>query len=171
MPNNIIMADPKGENLIYDSYAGMFYPKNLDITVDSIPGAADRYARAQLLETAIVRGAAAGAVARTSSMFRDCPRLKQLEFPNGAVKQSYIAPGCSRLEKCILGSIGHPVGSLYVNAFNSQTGSLAENNPTLTVYVSDSATLPLENQPWGFTAATVIYRSSTTGEIREVTSE
>lgn len=166
-----------GETLYINEYTGQYYPKNLDFT-DSSPSTTvnERFTRrwllCQELETAKVtltqRLGAIGSNGGGSEAFSRCPKLKTLEIVNGVGSSTYLASYCPMLQTVILGSIGHPVSGAYSNAFLNSGGSAS--NKTLTIYVSDDTTIPLSGAPYGLTGATVIYRSATTGEIKEVPS-
>lgn len=97
-----------------------------------------------------------------SNIFGNCTSLTHLYLPNTTVINSWIASGCTALQEVQIGSIGYPVTSIRAsNPFERCT----QAGLTITVYVADDATLPLANQPWGATKATVVYRSATTGEV------
>lgn len=173
MPD-IIMADNNG-GLIYDEYCGMYYKPKMNIEVTTALKA--RYQYAQLLEEVTVRGfknigSMSNTVGSSSNTFSNCPKLKKLNCPDGLnTGNSYIAAACQLLEEVILGSVGHPTSTtLYSSAFSGSGGSVV-GEKTITLYVSDTATLPATGAPWGLTGATVVYRSATTGEILEVPTE
>lgn len=162
-----------GNEPIYDKYTGIWYPKKLNIIIDNSISQKLRYkyAYAQHLEEAIVSGYIGFGVSNGGeNAFSNCPNLRKLYLPTQGSTSSNIAAGCPKLEKVILGSIGHPISSLYSRTFGESGGSVT-GEKTITVYVNDSTTIPLASAPWGLTGATVIYRSATTGEIREVPSE
>lgn len=165
------LAGSGGEKMYYEPQTGCYYPKNLDITVTPPSTAGfmtSRYAYCSELETAIVRGTSSigNSSGAGASVFARCPKLKSIILTDGCGSNTYIAEGSPILENIQLGSIGHPVTAIYRNAFN-QSGTSAPSK-TITVYVADDATLPLANSPWGYTNATVIYRSATSGEVIEV---
>lgn len=119
------------------------------------------------------------------SAFRKCTGLVSITIPVGVSilynytfrycsnLQTFIAPGIeiivganaalgnnSKLETVILGSIGHPVTSIYYTAFfnDNQLGL------TITIYVTPG-TQPLVSSPWGATNATIVYRSAVDGSV------
>lgn len=168
MPTNIMMADPKGEKLYYEPKTGAFYPKKLDITItyQQRYSLTRRYAFCSELEEATLRGSFNLTSGWGENCFSNCPKLRRLYLPTFTATNSYIAAYSPMLELVELGSIGHPVSGMYYNSFSGSGGSVT-GEKTVTVYVADTTTIPLANAPWGLTGATVIYRSSTTGEIRE----
>ena len=73
-----------------------------------------------------------------------------------------------KLKRCQLGSIGYPVTTF--NNANATFNRMTQSDLTITIYVdassiADISTNITANQPWGATNATIIYRSSTTGEV------
>ncbi len=165
------LMGPNGEEILYEPKTGCYYTNPLDITISGYVGnsgeLASRYARCSYLTEATIRGTS---VIGRSGDGNDClsynPLLEKVNLPRGCGTNSYIAQSCPKLSEVTLGSVGHAVTGLYYNAFRN-SGTSAESK-TITVYVSDSATLPLTSAPWGLTGATVIYRSATTGEVIEV---
>lgn len=71
---------------------------------------------------------------------------------------------CTKLKEVQLGGIGHPVSAIHTNTFAGCT----QSGLTITIYVADSTTIPLASSPWGAKNATIVYRSTTTGEVRTV---
>lgn len=164
-----LMMSPNGEKLYYEPRTGAFYPKKLDITITNQKRLclAHRYAYCSELEEATLRGYVDLSANWGNNCFDDCPILRKLYVPGFADSNSYIAANCPMLEVVELGSLGHPVSSLYMGAFTG-SGKSVTGEKSITVYVADTTAIPLANAPWGLTGAIVIYRSSTTGEIREV---
>lgn len=165
------LMGPNGEEILYEPKTGCYYTNPLDITISGYvynSGClAKRYARCSYLTEATIRGTnVIGRSGDGNQCFNDNPLLEKVNLPGGCSSDSYIAESCPKLSEVTLGSVGHAVTAIYRNAFN-KSGASAESK-TITVYVNDSATLPLNNAPWGLTGATVIYRSATTGEVIEV---
>lgn len=107
--------------------------------------------------------------------FLGCTALKSISFPclSGFSSRGYnedqIA-GCMNLEEFIIGSVGHPVTEMGTTSGSYQIFRNNTASFTITVYVdaeslSDVPSSLISGQPWGATNATVIYRSSNTGEI------
>lgn len=165
------LMGPNGEKILYEPKTGCYYTNPLDITISGYVNnsgeLASRYARCSYLTEATIRGTN---VIGQSNQGQGClsfnPLLEKVNLPGGCGTNSYIAESCPNLSEVTLGSVGHAVTGIYSNAFRN-SGASAESK-TITVYVNDSATLPLTNAPWGLTGATVIYRSATTGEVIEV---
>lgn len=163
-----LMLSPNGEKLYYEPKTGAFYPKKLDITITNQQRncLTRRYAYCSELEEATLRGSVNLSSGWGDNCFSTCPKLRRLYLPTFTDSNSYIAANCPMLELVEIGSLGHPVSSIYYNSFSGSGGSVT-GEKTVTVYVADTTTIPLAHAPWGLTGATVIYRSSTTGEIRE----
>lgn len=165
------LMGPNGEEILYEPKTGCYYTNPLDITISNYSlnsgTLSNRYRYCRYLTDATIRGTN---IIGRSNDGNDClsnnPLLEKVNLPGGCHKESYIARSCPLLKDVTIGSVGHAVTGLYNNAFRD-SGTSAESK-TITVYVSDSATLPLTNAPWGLTGATVIYRSATTGEVIEV---
>lgn len=92
-----------------------------------------------------------------------CPNLTVLKLPDLAgSSNSYIVGSCPKLTEIQVGSIGRAMTSLYSNSFSGSTSA----DLVITIYVKDSTAIPLSGSPFGATNATIVYRSSTTGEVR-----
>lgn len=118
--------------------------------------------------------------------FEDCTKLKRLILPNASAPNgpTWVGKGCTSLEEVLigahtgaipnaffreikslkkmqLGSVGHAITGGQATSFYGDT----QSGLTITLYVNPSASLPLSNHPFGATNATIVYRSSTTGDI------
>ena len=94
------------------------------------------------------------------------PSLKTLILPKMQYGGHYWARQASGLEKVQLGSIGYPVTSLGNYFFYRVT----QDNLEITVYVDAESVSSIVStvagtKPWGATNATIIFRSSKTGDI------
>lgn len=165
------LMGPNGEEILYEPSTGCYYTNPLDITISGYVNNSGflsrRYAHCSYLTEATIRGT--NVIGKSSDgvqCFNDNPLLEKVNLPGGCGSNTYIAEACPKLSEVTLGSVGHAVTAIYYNAFRN-SGASAKSK-TITVYVSDSATLPLDKAPWGLTGATVIYRSATTGEVIEV---
>lgn len=164
---------PETGDTVYESPSGAFYKKNT--VVES--------ASAEVILQAMFRGAshlesieAPNFTGELSGyyLFAQCPNLKRAILPkiSGAIK-TYMCfrknednVGGQSLEEIQLGSVGYPITS-----FQYELGSgIGQLTPTVTIYVADETTLPMEKHPFGFTNGTIVYRSSVSGEIREYTT-
>jgi len=164
-----VLLSKQGKSLFLNEKTGQYYPKHLDVTLSDVPNnvIAYRWIYCDKLESAIVRGTnKVGYSMNGEKAFSGCPKLRTLVLPSGCGGTTIIASGCNLLSEVVLGSIGHPVSGLYSMAFTQSGTSAADKS--ITIYVDDSASLPLAYAPWGLTGAEVIYRSATTGEIMEV---
>lgn len=167
-----VLLGPSGEPVLYEPRTGCFYTNPLDITIsgtdESTRELQRRFSKCSYLVDATLRGYALGS-AVSQDAFSSCPRLERLRITNGCSEVSFIARECPLLKEVTIGSVGYPVSALYRTAF-SGSGNLASGK-RITVYVADSTQIPLADAPWGLTDAAVIYRSATTGEIREVPTQ
>ena len=104
---------------------------------------------------------ATGSYGAPQNTFENCSALKNAYIESLPKYGHYFFKNCRALEEVQLGSIGHPVSVLTTLTFVGCT----QVGLTITVYVADDAELPLASTPWGATNATIIYRSSTSGEV------
>jgi hypothetical protein len=92
--------------------------------------------------------------------------LETLLLPKYQSVGHYSLQSNLKLKTCQLGSVGYPVSSIGSLTFRNMT----QQDLTITVYVDASSIADVpdnvkKSAPWGATNATIIYRSSTTGEI------
>ena len=166
------LLGPKGEKLYFNEYTGAYYPKVVDFTPksNSINNAlmGGRYIWCSELEEVTIRGyTLIGRNGDGGGPFSNCSKLKKLIITYGCTAgNTVIAKNCPLLQEIQIGSVGHVGYTLYSGSFSNCGGSAPSK--TMTIYVADTTTIPLSGAPWGYSGATVIYRSSTTGEIREV---
>ena len=158
---------PVGEEYFMSSVTGAYYPKVIDHTVS--PGVvgnygSNRWSFCTELEEATIRGLSAITGGANGDIVQSCTKLKKLSLPNLQSNSSYIAQYCTALEQIQLGSVDNGVSSIYSRAFRGSTNV----DLVITIYVADDTTIPLSGSPWGATNATIVYRSSTTGEVRTV---
>lgn len=164
-----------GEKYYTSARNGCIYPRVLRIKLPTdgtqIPNYSQHYRWAycdKLEEVVIEEGSKAGIGVSTkgTNTFSSNNNLKRLELVDGVGSSANFAQDCPALSEVIIGSIGNPITSIASSAF-ARSGTSA-TNPSITVYVTDETTIPIASAPWGFTGATVIYRSSTSGEVRTV---
>lgn len=162
---NIIMADSKGGDTVYYSAYGSQYMKNMEIPISDNSYTSYKYRNCTELETVRVYNPNDLAFSSAgTSMFSGCTKLKSaiLECYKGTSQWALDAN--PQLKTVQIGKIGVPVSALAGKTFNGNT----QSNLAITIYVDDATPIPLANSPWGATNATIIYRSSTTGEVRTV---
>lgn len=177
------------DTYLADSGSYAMYKKTMDLQANGIPFL---YGCAELEEVHAPNFN--GAIA--ANTFRNCPKLKIVDIPNAKnVGSSFAFWGdtaletlafpklnnasnggwnnagtfrdCTGLKTVQLGSVGYsayPTSSYIYDAFLSDT----QSELMITIYVPDKATLPISGQPWGATNATIVYRSTTTGEVIEI---
>ncbi|MBO4543243.1 MAG: hypothetical protein J5725_08705 [Bacteroidales bacterium] len=159
---------PTGTTYYMSEKTGCYYPKIIDQTLPSI-GATDyggrRWSYCDELEEVTVRGLT-GIGTANNYIVRNCQKLKKLILPDvGGNNNSYITTNNPALEEVQLGSVGHYMEKMYGNAFSGCTSAF-----TLTIYVNAASlanvtTNITSSSPFGATNATIVYRSSTTGEV------
>lgn len=160
----------QGTQLYLNPLTGQYYPAILDFTPESNATGQNnlsyRWIRCENLREATIRGyRLVGLTGDGANAFSYCNNLQRLIITDGCTNgDGYIARNCPYLEYIQIGSIGHAAHRLYASAFQGSGGSAPSK--TLVVYVTDDETIPVSGAPWGYTGATVIYRSATTGEIR-----
>lgn len=164
-----------GDEYFVSPKTGCIYPRILRIKLSTygpnIPNSSQLYRWAycdELEEVVVEEGSKVGIGYPTKgcNTFNNNANLKRLELVDGVGTNDNFAQYCPALSEVIIGSIGNPITGMASGTFN-HSGTSA-TNPTITVYVTDETTIPIANAPWSLTGATVIYRSSTTGEVRTV---
>ena len=183
-------AIPAGDDT-YMSEIGSYsmYKKIMNITANGIP---NMYGCTEL-EELHAQNFNGNVPANT---FRECGKLKIVDIPNaksvggsfafwkdgaletlnfpklnatpsGGWNNAGVFGYCTGLKNVQLGSVGY---SAYPTSDNIYTAFQMDNQTdlTITIYVPDDATLPIKGSPWGATNATIVYRSTTTGEVIDV---
>lgn len=112
---------------------------------------------------------------RINNYFKNCTKLTSVEFPYLqdllANYTNFFFGGCTSLKKVTFGSVGYPIANLQPTTANDKIfNGLTQADLVITVYVNANtlADVPTEvttNSPWGATNATIVYRSSVTGEV------
>lgn len=100
--------------------------------------------------------------------FSENPNLKTAKLGRVADVPAATCRECPRLETLEIGSIGNPVSSIAPAAFYNPGVAF-----TITIYVNGTVLADIpeavsSTAPWGAPNATIIYRSTTTGEVIEV---
>lgn len=153
------------EQYFVSPYTGCIYPKVLNQTVTnfSVYGYGSmRWDRCSEMEEATIAGVTNVQGGQNQRILSRCAKLRKVVLPNLNKSSTYVCSSCPSLQEVQLGSIGYPVSELsdYTAANNEQS------DLTITIYVADNTAIPLAYSPFGATNATIIYRSSTTGEVR-----
>jgi hypothetical protein len=159
-----------GEAYYINPKTGCIYPEILDHTCVGLTTSAEygshRWAFCEHLREATIRGLSrAGDSAGAAFLFDGCTNLQKINLPDLTATAGYVTGTCPALIAVQLGSIGKGVTAIDYHTFRYCNNA----NLTITIYVDDSTTIPFGSAPWGASsAATIIYRSSTTGEVRTV---
>lgn len=149
--------------MYFNAVTGAYYPRILRQDLAEYESASAygvrRWYKCTHMTEAYVGGLVATATA-PGYTFAYCTGLIKLELPDIANVPNNFASYCPALEQIILGAVNKPITGIGANAFAGCT----QSGLTITVYVTPG-TQPLSNSPWGATNATIIYRSSVTGDI------
>lgn len=174
-----VEAIPTGGGTEYwETSRGTVYVKDMVLDViyksGSVPPA---YRYAENMETLVCNedDLVGGSAYRVNYYFGNCTKLKTASFPYLQGIETNYTDGflgwATSLESVQFGSVGHPVTALQnSNPTYKLFQNCTQSGLTITIYV-DAATLAdvpaavKTKQPWGATNATVVYRSSTTGEV------
>lgn len=156
-----------GDEYFVSPKTGCIYPRILHQEIQNFSIHAygsNRWRFCDNLEEATIIGLTQVLGGANIEPFSDCPSLKRLVLPNFTNSNTTLAKNTPQLQEVELGSIGNSVTALYSGSFSNDT----QYGLTITVFVADSTTIPLANAPWGAKNATIVYRSSSTGEVRTV---
>lgn len=158
-----------GETYYTNPKNGCIYPEVLDHTCVglTIPNeyGSYRWAFCEHLREATIRGLSRAGGSGAEYLFADCANLQKISLPDLTATAGYVTGTCPALIAVQLGSIGTGVTAIDYHTFRYCSNA----NLTITIYVDDGTTIPFAQAPWGASsAATIIYRSSTTGEVRTV---
>lgn len=112
---------------------------------------------------------------RITSYFDRCTSLNSAKFPylqgikNNFVE--YFLGNCTALTEAVFGSVGYPISEFDNTSYAQKvfTGC-TQADLVITLYVNANSLADVPSAvsmhaPWGATNATIIYRSSTTGEV------
>lgn len=159
MPN-IIMADPKGER-VYFNGDGICYAEKMDIAVQVNPQRIPRYSYCQNLKEISIDSTIRSSISGEGH-YGNNPNLEKATIKPFTNLAHYDFSNCAKLKEVQLGDVGAPISSVALYTFYQ----CIQADLTITIYVADETAIPLTNSPFGATNATIIYRSSTTGEVR-----
>ncbi len=114
-----------------------------------------------------ISGLAQTTTGAPGNQFRSLSNLKTVNLPRACHFYATAFRDCKKLESVELGSIGYPVVVTRSTTFQNDTQAF-----TITMYVNASTLAEAQAitdvgalAPWGATNATIIYKSSTTGEV------
>lgn len=167
MPN-IIMCDPKGQQYYVSPETGCIYPKILEQSVTILPRyfGGRRWTYCHEMVEATIRGLT-NSSNLNSVILGNCEKLEKVCLPDlSGLNNSYMVTACTALKELQIGSIGNAMTGMYNNALDGCTN----NDLVVTIYVNASSladvpTAITDNAPFGATNATIVYRSSVTGEV------
>lgn len=156
----VVNVEASGAEEYWFSKVGAMYFKNMVVPVTTGGGdkITSQYENATNLESIVMEGTN---LVAAQTVFSFCTKLKNAVLKAPGSIYNLVFRNCTALETVQLGSVGNAVSSIADNAFLG----VEQSGLTITVYVADDATIPLENAPWGATAATIVYKSATTGEV------
>lgn len=114
-----------------------------------------------------ISGLAQTTTGAPGSQFRGLSNLETVNLPRGCHLYATAFRDCKKLKTVELGSVGYPVVVTRTTSFQNDTQAF-----TITMYVNASTLAEAQAisdvgalAPWGATNATIIYKSSTTGEV------
>ena len=160
-----IGAIPSGDTILYNRY-GTAYAKKMTIPVEN-SNAFPNYNYCDQMEEVEVHKSSAPIYDDTNqyqSRFDRCTGLKKANIKLFRKYGHFFFRECTALEEVSLGQIGVGVTTMTSLVFDGCT----QSGLTITIYVDDETSIPFANSPFGATNATIVYRSSTTGEARTV---
>ena len=164
-----------GARMIYNEDTGAYYPEIMNIKIAGGRGSGKNIGNGYLekrwfgcseMKEAIVDSPKIFLSTKGANEFSGCAKLEKMTILGGVDGAVNMAYNCPMLKNVVLGSVGYPCSNNINNTLFQASGGSAVGDKTVTVYVSDSDTIPFAGEPFGLTGATVIYRSSTTGEVR-----
>lgn len=163
---------PSGETLYFLPNGFGLYTENMETPLSNTYGwAAGAYQNAIHLKSFVAKKAPASAY-QYKDTFNGCTNLETciLERASGTPNGGNVTTwkNCKKLREVQLGSVGYAIASLA--AVTNLFANCTQADLTITIYVnaSDLASVPTNvstKMPQGATNATIIYRSSTTGEV------
>lgn len=157
-----------GEEQIYFSTYGNMYTANMVIpsTVSKMYFRGEHFKGASEMLTFVCDAPTTGAGTTYSpnSMFVSCGKLTSVKFTKGGSPAGSSMFGyCGALTTVEFGSVGNPIATIVSNAFGDWTA-----HATVTIYVNASSVSEVSwasNAPFGNNNATIVWRSSVTGEV------
>lgn len=169
--NTLINGYGQDSEEVYYTSGGVPYYKNMVFpdSVDSSPDTA--FQNATYIEQLEWTADLSGVTFNTDQIFRYCSNIKSFRMPKPPLfgpNLSYLIGMGSDVEEVIIGSVGHPyVGE---TSFNTALLNNSSARPTITFYLNISSLDDLPDifqtgSPWGCENATIVYRSSVTGEV------
>lgn len=164
-----IQAIPSGggDTGYYNPY-GYHYLKNIDYPATVTDLRVSYYGNGYGFDNIeSISGLAQTTTGAPGSQFRGLSNLKTVNLSRACHFYAWAFRDCPKLETVELGSIGYPVVVTRDNIFQNDTQAF-----TITMYVNASTLAEAQAipdvgalAPWGATNATIIYKSSTTGEV------
>lgn len=154
---------------------GSIYVK--DVVLPIIRSIANLYQYADNMETVVCNETRliGGTSFRITYFFDSCTALKSAKFPYLAgIANSFVEcflGNCPALEEATFGSVGYPVSEFDNTDYPRKVFSGCDQTGlTITIFVDATAlsevpTAVSTYAPWGARNATIIYRSSVTGEV------
>jgi hypothetical protein len=157
LTDDITLVDVSQSNTYYQAPSGIYYTANMVIPSTATGVTCSAFKGASELVSLEMN---CGGAYQFLQSLQYCRKLQSVSFPslttyNGGNTNTCV--GCTALKSMQLGSIGHPVTSINFNT-KSRSGK------TVTIYCTAIADVRFIDTPVD-SGDTVIYRSSTTGEV------
>ena len=174
----VVYVSPGGGETTYYADSGLMYTANMVMPKLFLTPTDGLYKNAAELVSIVcndTRMLGGSGPNRINEYFNNCPKLTSVEFPYiQGLANTYVDRvfgNCPNLTTAIFGSVGYPITAFAnVSVTNSPFRYDSQAGLTITIYVNAAALadIPADvaaKQPWGADNATVVYRSSVTGEI------
>ena len=155
-----------GDTVIYNTYGNM-YVADIDFPATVTDLRICLYNAGGYSQLKSISGLGATTTNAPGNQFRGASNLKTVNLPKACHFYATAFRDCKKLETVELGSIGYPVVATRGTMFQNDTQAF-----TITMYVNASTLAEAQAiadvgalAPWGATNATIIFKSSTTGEV------
>ncbi|MBR5094440.1 MAG: hypothetical protein IK095_05045 [Oscillospiraceae bacterium] len=166
-----IQAIPGGGDEVFFSTQGYMYVEEIDFPATVTDLKMNFYNTGGYSHVKSISGMAQTTTGAPGNQFRGLSDLETVHLPRACRFYSYAFRACTKLKTVELGSIGYPVVYMADASHNVFYG-VTQSGLTITLYVNASTLAEAQAisdvgalAPWGATNATIVYRSSTTGEV------
>ena len=161
---------PSGDE-VYFTTKGYMYVENIDYPATVTDLTMSFYNAGGCNKLKHISGLAQTTTNAPAFQFRGLSNLETVHLPRGRYFYSNAFQACTKLKTVELGSLGYPVMNM-ADASHNIFKNVTQSDLTITIYVNASTLAEAQAishvgdcAPWGATNATIIYKSSTTGEV------
>ena len=156
-----------GGDEVFFSTQGYMYVEEIDFPATVTDLKMNFYNTGGYSHVKSISGMAQTTTGAPGNQFRGLSDLETVDLPRVCHLYATAFRDCKKLETVELGSVGYPVVVTRATSFQNDTQAF-----TITMYVNASTLAEAQAisdvgalAPWGATNATIVYRSSTTGEV------